>query len=111
MFNVIKPNIIYLLVKFLSKRSHLSSPYKRETSVSLSSGKAQSVHNLILAKSLGRLDSKHGGEDENTTHEADNIVEERSHTAQLDRPLLTPHERSIRQEGAQSSAYNNSSEV
>ncbi len=98
----------YCLIKaqIIIASAHIPSPYERETSVPLSSSKAQCVHNLILAKSLGRLDSKDGGEDEDTTHEADDIVEERSHTAQLDRPLLTSHECSIRQKCAQSSSCN-----
>ena len=81
-----------------------NAPYERQACISRSII-LESVDNLIFGLSELSLDREHSGEDEYATHQTDNIVHDRSGTAQLHCSLVALHECGIRQKRSKSSTY------
>ena len=69
-------------------------PYEGEASVVLSVVQ-QGLDDGVLLVAFLSLNGEHRREDDNATHEADNVIEERSHGPQFNSPLCSLHESSI----------------
>lgn len=77
-------------------------PYEREARVAWSV-ETEGVDNLLLRGALSLLDGEHRGEDEDATHEAHNVVHQRSDGAEPDSPLRALHEGGKGQESPKTS--------